>query len=174
MKKILLSTLAGLALLTTSVSANNDGIIVEQHIGYSNISMGEDSGHGANFGFDFAIPIFGADKIQGFNVGLGVEVEGASIDNSTGGSTGVWGGNGKAFVGYNFKDFNVRAGGGYQYLSINDSSYVDGFVMTSSAGWNFSEKYGIQVTYKTGDLSLNGSGPDISTDIIGVSFVFHN
>jgi len=175
MKKILLSTLATIALIGTTLTANESGFIVEQHIGYTNISMENESGHGANLGFDFAIPIFGANKTNGLNIGLGIEVEGASIDSSTGsGSVGVYGGTGKGFLGYNYKDFNVRVGGGYQYLKITEASYADGFVMTSSAGWNFSEKFGVQVTYKTGDLSLNGSGPDIKTDTVGINFVFHN
>jgi hypothetical protein len=172
MKKILIATIMSLGMIGSAASANE--LIGGMHIGYSNISVGDASGHGMNLGYDFGIPVFTEDKNKGFNIGAEVEVQGAVMDETDEVSSSVGGGTVGLFVGYNYKKVYARVGGDYQYLSIADSTYVSGFVPNVRAGYQFTDKYGIEVSYKTGSLDLNGDGPGIDVDTIGISFTFHN
>jgi len=163
-----------IALLSFSQFLSADSnIIAEQHIGYSHLSLDDNTGNGFNFGFNFAVPLGESANTDGFNLGLGIEIESSSIDFPNNENSSILGTTGNMFLGYNYGDFNIRAGGGYTYLDVDKEYYIDGAVFTSSAGWNFSKSFGIQVTYKTGNLSSNYK-EDINTQLIGINLVFHN
>jgi len=170
MKKILLAAIMALGFGASSVSASD--LIGGMNIGYTNMDIGGVSGNGGHLGYDFGIPIFTEDK-NGFNVGAEIELQWVVMDDSTNVDSSVGGATGGLFIGYYKDGFWGRVGGDYQYLAITDSAYVSGFVPNIRAGWDFSDRFGVEVSYKTGTLDLNGDGPGVDVDTIGISLTIH-
>jgi len=177
MKKILLSAFALTALLTTGASAasNSVGVGGEFTIGYVHSSLEDVNGNGVNISYNFNLPVFtngGTDKF--FFVGGGFDVDMIAMDDGvTSDSSGLYGGEPKIYVGYNYGDFNVKAGAGYEWATI-DSTTLSGATVSASAGWYFSEKYGVEVTYKHGSMELDvPTSPSLDMDNVGVNFVMH-
>jgi len=172
MKKIILSTLVGtLCLMGSVASANDKG--TQLHLGYEHLDLESYNGNGGVFGVNYVVPL----KVLGEGVNSSVEV-GTGIDLGFGstkvlnGSEGFYNGDAALFVGYQYKQFNVRGTVGYSFIKVgNSSNRLYGALYGGSVGWNITKNWGIQAVYKDGSVK-HSSGPDVDVSYTGLNIVW--
>ena len=176
MKKIILGSIVAASLLTTSAIAKDSG--ASYHIGYDHISIYDTTGNGGEFGVNYVIPlkVLGNGDKSGLELGFGTDLGYGVLSSShdIGDSTAYENVDGQVFVGYQYSNFHVRGGIGYGFLSTGNSGYstFKGVEYTASAGYNFTKKYGVDVFYKTSNMSPV-VGPDTTVNYAGINFVIH-
>ena len=175
MKKILLGSLfVASCLIGTAASADQGS---EVHLGYNHVSIGSSdvTGNEGVFGWNYALPltVLGNGDTTGLELGFGWDIGVGSMSGDTGGSNGFYNGDAKIFIGYQYHGLHVRGGGGYGFLKIDGSnnSYT-GAEYIASLGYNFTNKYGVEVAYKDSTMSQSG-GPNVDCSNVGVNFIIN-
>jgi hypothetical protein len=172
MKKILVAMIMAMGLMVVSASADS-GIRSGLNVGYTNMSIGDVSGNGGHLGYDFGIPIFTNTRVRGLNVGAEMELQWVIMEDNAYTNESVGGVTGGLFVGYRKHNLYTKVGGDYQYVKVTDSTYLSGFVPNIRVGYDFSRKFGIEASYKTGTLDVDGNGQGVDVDTIGITLTIH-
>jgi len=177
MKKLKTLLVAGIMAVTTSLMAAP----ADKHIGVNMVTMdipNNEAAYGVVLGMDKLFnPI---DSVEGFGIGFNFNVNFNQLDSSADSTSDYsYGADAGLLVGYNFKTngvpINLKAGVGYDFEVLTSDTYYSGVIYTASLGYDFTDKYGVEVRYKTGDMTLEtaaGSGPDFTVDTVSAMFVW--
>ncbi len=177
MKKIALALTTAALLASASMASE----FTTLKIGYEHASIGDNiTGNGGVVGLDWMMPTtyLGNGTTTGIEIGFGLDFDIYQAKDDTTNDTDLYGGgDAKLLVGYRYENFSIDGGVGYGYTKVADSSYLLGMTYHAQAKYFFTDKYGMEVSYKGGDMSLEtsaGSAPDVSTSYVGVSFIWKN
>lgn len=167
-QKLLLAAALGVMAMTVPASAAQTK--VDTVVGYSTIDLGNGvTGKGGVIGWDAALPLDGAKiPVKGIEVGLSTAIEGYGLSGGGSGSS-LYGMNAEINAGYRFlhEKMKVEAGVGYGYLAMN-SLYLTGMQYSTAAQYNFTDKYGIKVSYTKNSFSQSVGDGTIDSNKIGV------
>lgn len=163
MKKIL-ALITTATILTLNLSAYE---LPDKHIGINLVSIGDSSGKGLTFGIEkmWKISYLGVESndkyINSITVGGGIDLDYTSITSSPINDF-VYGGDMQILFGYDFKKsfnqpFEVKVGFGYDATIISSNSHFKGMIFTTSTTYNFTDKFGIELAYKRGELELSNN-----------------
>ncbi len=170
MKKLFKTTLLMSALAFGASTAS----AATMNLGYSQVDLGQGiSGPGGGIGWDISLPLDGRFiPISGLELGFGSMFNGYSVSKDTGdGSSFMLGISGEATLGYRFfhNKMKASAGLGYGYLSVNSIDFI-GMQYSANLNYNFSEKYGVKVSYTKASLSPSVGNGTLDANKIGVFF----
>ena len=175
------------AILLTSNLLSYD--VADKHFGINLVSIGDNSGKGFSYGtnkmwsIDFLTNQFeSTEKFKIGNeylVGVGFDIDYTNIDVSPTNDF-VYGGDMKMYIGYDFRNqfkqpFNVKLGLGYDVTVVSSNVYYSGMIYTASTTYDFTDKFGIELNYKRGELDLslaNGTGDSSTKSSFGFNLIF--
>ena len=168
LKKI--GLMASAVFLSTGLYAGT----VEKHVGANYVTLDSTSGYGINYGMTlFGSPI---DSAQNIIIGAGFDINFNSLGEDMLGSSFTYGMDGKLITGYKFTNrFNAKIGIGYDWEMITGSAYYSGMIYTASAMYAFSERYGVELEYRGGDMTIStaaGDSDSFNTGNVALNFVW--